>query len=43
VILLDDVVTTGATLADCAATILNAGGVVEEALVVANADAERAR
>lgn len=37
VVLLDDVVTTGSTLADCAATIRAAGGVVNEAIVVARA------
>ena len=37
VVLLDDVVTTGATLADCAASIRAAGGIVNEAIVVARA------
>jgi len=37
VVLLDDVVTTGSTLADCAATIRAAGGIVNEAIVVARA------
>jgi predicted amidophosphoribosyltransferase len=35
VTLLDDVCTTGATLQDCAATVRESGGLVEEALVVA--------
>jgi len=34
-VLLDDVVTTGATLEECAATVRAAGGVVSGALVVA--------
>lgn len=37
VVLLDDVVTTGSTLADCASVIRAAGGIVNEAIVVARA------
>ncbi|HEY8297670.1 MAG TPA: hypothetical protein VIG32_06565 [Candidatus Baltobacteraceae bacterium] len=37
VVLVDDVVTTGATLEDCAATVRTAGGVVYQAIVVARA------
>lgn len=37
VVLLDDVVTTGATLADCAAAVRDAGGEVERAVVIARA------
>lgn len=37
IVLLDDVVTTGSTLADCAAVIRAAGGIVNEAIVVAHA------
>jgi predicted amidophosphoribosyltransferase len=36
IVLLDDVVTTGATLEECARTVRAAGGVVSEALVVAS-------
>ncbi|MGZ3504547.1 MAG: ComF family protein [Vulcanimicrobiaceae bacterium] len=39
VVLVDDVLTTGATLEDCAATVRDAGGVVESAIVVARAQA----
>ena len=35
VVIVDDVMTTGATLTDCAATIASAGGVVSGAIVVA--------
>ena len=35
VVLLDDVCTTGSTLLDCAAAVREAGGLVEEAVVVA--------
>jgi predicted amidophosphoribosyltransferase len=35
VVLIDDVMTTGATLCDCAETIGTAGGVVSEAIVIA--------
>lgn len=37
VVLLDDVVTTGATLEDCAAIVRAAGGVVQKGIVVATA------
>ena len=40
VVLLDDVVTTGATLADCAAVVRAAGGIVERAVVIARAELE---
>jgi predicted amidophosphoribosyltransferase len=35
VVLLDDVVTTGATLEDCASAVRSAGGIVTQALAAA--------
>lgn len=37
VVLLDDVVTTGATLEDCAAVVRAAGGIVQKGIVIATA------